>query len=236
MSSSGDGIKSQNANWRFDEEVAQNFENHIKRSVPFYEEGHNLILQISDYFIKDDSICYELGSSTAKLSFELSKRHSSKKEARFVAIEKEEAMVKKALSLYQNKNLEIIQDDITTHGYQKSDLFISYYTIQFIHPKLRQKLIDEIYNSLEWGGGFIMYEKVRASDARFQDMMTNLYNEYKLSNGYTPEEIINKTKSLKGVLEPFSSKANVDMLKRAGFEDIITIQKYINFEGFLAIK
>jgi tRNA (cmo5U34)-methyltransferase len=41
---------------------------------------------------------------------------------------------------------------------------------------------------------------------------------------------------LKGVLEPFSSKANIDMMARAGFEDIITVIKYICFEGFLAIK
>ena len=45
-----------------------------------------------------------------------------------------------------------------------------------------------------------------------------------------------KTISLKGVLEPFSSKANIDFLKRAGFKDIIIIFKYICFEGILAIK
>jgi tRNA (cmo5U34)-methyltransferase len=54
--------------------------------------------------------------------------------------------------------------------------------------------------------------------------------------GYSAKEIINKTKSLKGVLEPFSTKGNLDLLKREGFVDIITVQKYMNFEGFLAIK
>ncbi len=235
MFESGDGIKTTNANWRFDEGVVDEFEEHIKKSIPFYDEGHQLIEEISDYFIKDDSICYELGSSTAKLSYKLSKRHQQKG-ATFIALEREKAMVKKALSNYKANNLQILQKDITTYEYEKSDLIISYYTIQFIHPKLRQQLIDTIYESLEWGGGFILYEKVRANDARFQDMMTNLYNEYKLKQGYTPEEIVNKTKSLKGVLEPFSTQANIDMLKRAGFEDIISIQKYINFEGFLAIK
>ena len=37
-------------------------------------------------------------------------------------------------------------------------------------------------------------------------------------------------------MEPFSSDANLKMLKRAGFKDIITILKFLNFEGFLAIK
>jgi tRNA (cmo5U34)-methyltransferase len=37
-------------------------------------------------------------------------------------------------------------------------------------------------------------------------------------------------------MEPFSSQGNIDMLKRAGFVDIVTVQKYVCFEGFLAIK
>ena len=145
-------------------------------------------------------------------------------------------MINYAKSKYKLKNLQFICDDINTFEFEKSDLMISYYTIQFIHPKFRQLLIDKIYNSLNWGGAFIMFEKVRANDARFQDMLTTLYTEFKLNNGYSPEEIIAKTMSLKGVLEPFSSQANVDMLKRAGFIDILTIFKYLNFEGIVAIK
>ena len=54
--------------------------------------------------------------------------------------------------------------------------------------------------------------------------------------GYTPDDIITKSRSLKGVLEPFSTQGNVDLLKRSGFVDINTVQKYLCFEGFLAIK
>ena len=64
----------------------------------------------------------------------------------------------------------------------------------------------------------------------------NIYEEFKIENGFTLKEIINKKKSLKGILEPFSSKANLDMLKRAGFIDMSTVGKYLSFEFFLAIK
>ena len=37
-------------------------------------------------------------------------------------------------------------------------------------------------------------------------------------------------------MEPFSTKGNYDLLKRAGFKDIITVFKYLCFEGILAIK
>ena len=134
------------------------------------------------------------------------------------------------------KNVAFECDDIINYEFDKCDLIISYYSVQFINPKVRQYLIDNIYNSLNWGGAFILFEKVRANDARFQDIISTLYLEYKLNVGYTPDEIIAKQKSLKGVLEPFSTNGNIDLLKRAGFVDIITIMKYLPFEGFLAIK
>ena len=43
-------------------------------------------------------------------------------------------------------------------------------------------------------------------------MTAALYNEYKLNNGYTPTQIFNKTRSLKGILEPFSTKGNCELL------------------------
>ena len=235
MEHSGDGIQTQNANWRFDGDVAEQFEAHVRKSVPLYDEGHDLIVKLSDYFVKEDSICYELGSSTGVLSYRLAQHHHFR-DAHFIGLEKEEAMVQKAASLYRLPNLTYLHEDINSFDFAQSDLIVAYYTVQFIHPKLRQRLIDTIYRKLHWGGAFVMFEKVRANDARFQDIMTGLYTDYKLEQGYTPDEIIAKSRSLKGVLEPFSTEGNTDMLRRAGFEDIITVQKFMNFEGFLAIK
>ena len=66
--------------------------------------------------------------------------------------------------------------------------------------------------------------------------MSTIYEEFKLFNGFNEQEISSKKKSLKGVLEPFSSQANIQMLKRAGFKDVSTVAKFVCFEGFLAIK
>jgi tRNA (cmo5U34)-methyltransferase len=235
MGKSGDKIDAKNANWKFNGSMVDHFEEHVSKSVPLYQEGHELITKLSDYFVKDDSVSYELGSSAGTLTYKLAKRHEFRG-AKFIGVEIEADMVKKANKLYSNPNLSFVCDDMNTLTLEKADLIVSYYTIQFIHPKLRQQLIDKIYESLNWGGAFILYEKVRANDARFQDIITNLYMEYKLDQGYSPKEIIGKAKSLKGVLEPFSTEGNIEMLKRAGFVDILTVQKYMNFEGFLVIK
>ena len=136
----------------------------------------------------------------------------------------------------KDKRIELINDSIENTKLVKSNLLISYYTMQFISPSIRQLMINKIYESLEWGGAFLFFEKVRASDARFQDHAIQIYNEFKIDNKFSEAEIMNKSESLKGVMEPFSTQGNLDLMKRAGFSDIQTIFKWVCFEGFIAIK
>ena len=37
-------------------------------------------------------------------------------------------------------------------------------------------------------------------------------------------------------VKELTMSVNVDLLERAGFKDIMTVMKYVSFEGFLAIK
>lgn len=233
----GDGVAAGNAAWTFGGTTPLHFDSHVSKSVPRYKDGHEIILSLSDFFVKPDSICYELGSSTGALTRQLAQRHCAS--VQWVGIDVEDAMTRQAKALQETspqQNLNFVTDDILSYDYQKSDLIVAYYTIQFVHPRVRQALFDRIYESLNWGGAFIMFEKVRGPDARFQDILSNLYVDYKRDQGYTAEEILAKTRSLKGVLEPFSTAGNIDMLSRAGFTDITSIFKHICFEGFFCIK
>lgn len=232
----GDNIKMEKGSWSFNKNVAKNFDKHINKSVPLYSEGHNLILEYSDFFLNEKSLCYDIGCSTGSLLNLFGKKFYNKN-IKFIGIENEKHMFIKAKEKVKKyKNISIRHCNINNIKLKKSDLIISYYTMQFIQPKIRQDLFNKIYDSLNWGGALILFEKVRSPDARFQDINNQIYNEFKLNNGYSPDEIINKSLSLKGVLEPFSYKGNIDLLTRSGFKDITTILKFISFEGFLVIK
>lgn len=232
----GDNIVAPNAGWKFSGDTVNSFDSHALRSIPFYEQGHDLIVKLSDYFLSDRSACYEVGCSTGELTHKLA-LHNRKKDVEFFGIDVVEDMVAAARKkCAQDRNITIINDDILNVELKKSDLIIFYYTLQFIRPKVRQLVVDKIYEALNWGGALVLFEKVRASDARFQDIATGLYMDFKLDNGFTPEEIMGKTRSLKGVLEPFSSLGNHQLLERAGFVDMLPIMKYVCFEGVLAIK
>ncbi|MFT7267739.1 MAG: tRNA (cmo5U34)-methyltransferase, partial [Porticoccus sp.] len=215
------------------------FDDHISKSVPLYEEGHDLICDMSDFFIKPDSLCYEVGCSTGTLTLKLGLHNQKKLGARFIGIDIEKDMIKKAndkAAKIKGLNVSFTAADVIELEMDNADLIVCYYTVQFINTSVRQKLIDKLYDRLNWGGALLLFEKVRGADARFQDILSALYNDYKIRQGYSADEIIAKSRSLKGVLEPFSTQGNLDMLRRAGFIDINTVQKYLCFEGFLAIK
>jgi tRNA (cmo5U34)-methyltransferase len=227
-------IFSKPSDWKFDKNVTKNFESHISKSVPFYELSHKLTVNISEFFLKNNSLYYDLGCSTGTLLQKIYKRHLLKK-IKYVGIDESAPMIVKAKK-FKKKNIKFHKSNLRDINFHKSDFITSLYSMQFINPKYRQNLFRKIYNSLNWGGGFVIFEKIRGNDARFQDILNFSYFDFKRENGLSSEEIINKELSLRSILEPYTINANIDFLKRAGFKDIMPISQYLCFIGFLAIK
>lgn len=244
MSDVGSSINADRGAWKFDGNVVDNFQEHVTSSVPLYNEGHDMICMLSDYFCQDGSYIYDIGCSKGELIKRLAQYNN--KSLNLVGIESEPIFAKaSSVELLGNNKMEgkilnhkikILNENILDLTLQESSLITSYYTIQFIHPRYRQDVFDKIYSSLHWGGAFILFEKVRANDARFQDIISQTYLEYKTSRGFSKDEVMSKLLSLKGILEPFTSQENNQYMKRAGFVDIISISKFLCFEGWLAIK
>jgi tRNA (cmo5U34)-methyltransferase len=233
----GQSIEASRAEWNFGGKVPETFVSHVRQSVPYYDDGHDLICYLSDFFCLQDSTCYEIGVSTGQLIKKLAVYNENKPGIRWIGLDREQAMVEKArVHCSDISNVELHNEDVLLYELDKSDFIVSYYCVQFIPARHRQELFNRIYESLNWGGAFVLFEKVRGPDARFQDIMVSLYNDFKSRNGFSAEEILNKSRSLKGILDPFSTEGNLGLLRRAGFSDVMTIMKYVCFEGFLAIK
>ena len=197
-----------------------------------------MISKLSDFFLFSGSTCYDIGCSTGNLLIKLAK-YTNKNQIKFNGLEIEKKMyslAKKNIKKTKIQNIKIYNSDIKKIKLKKSNLIISYYTMQFIHPSHRQQVFDKIFKSLNWGGAFIIFEKVRGNDARFDNIINSLYFDFKEDKKFISDEILNKSKSLRGVLEPFSDYGNMGLLKRAGFKDIQTVFHHLCFKGYLCIK
>lgn len=230
----GNGIISDNARWSFDVPPAD-FDEHIEKSVPFYRESQNLIAQVSDFFVPDNALIYDIGTTTGTVAGKILARHPDKN-IHITGIDIIPSMIDFAARKVTDQRATFECANALEYAFDKAHLMVLYYTLQFIHPSVRLDLLKKVYECLHWGGGLLVFEKVRANDARFQDYMTQIYTEFKLQNDFSSEEIINKQRSLKGILEPFSAEGNLTLFKEAGFVDIIPIFKWVCFQGWLMIK
>ena len=236
---SGEGIKTKTSAWSF-KGISNEFQAHISKSVPLYSDAHELVSSMTDYFIKPSSIIVDIGCSTGNLISSISERQSHINDINFYLIDEISDMINYAennINKQRNHKYNFVCKNIVNYELPENiDIILSMFTIQFIPPSIRQNIVDRIYQSLSWGGAFFFFEKINGEDARFQDLLMQNYEDYKLDKGYTLQEIKSKQHSLRGMLKPFSTKGNYDLLIRAGFVDIQPIFQYGLFKGFLVIK
>jgi len=223
--------------FEFDEEVAAVFDDMLSRSVPYYKEAQEIAKHFTCKHIKEDSIIYDLGCSTASTLLNI-EREIDKKGVRLIGIDNSKAMLeqaKKKIDIFNSK-IELYEGDILEFEYEEASVFISNYTLQFIRPLVREKLIKKICESLHGSGIFIFSEKVISEHKLLNKEMIDYYYEFKKEQGYSQYEIMQKREALENVLIPYTELENIKMATGCGFSHCETIFRWNNFATFIAIK
>ncbi len=228
--------KSITKQFEFDEEVASVFDDMLNRSVPFYKEMQRLTINFALNYLNEGDRVYDLGCSTASTLIELSK-HSTNK-LNLIGIDNSEAMLNRASKKCKafGVDIKLINDDLHNITYDNAKLIISNYTLQFIRPLQREKLVKKIYNNLQEEGVFICCEKVVSSNKTLDKQYINEYYQFKKTQGYSEYEIAQKREALENVLIPYTEEENKKMILDAGFSHCETLFKWLNFATFIAIK
>jgi len=222
--------------FEFDEDVASVFDDMLSRSVPHYDDMLNLTTSFALNYVNENSRIYDLGCSTATTLINIAQ--NSKHPLNLVGIDTSNAMLNRAkhkANAY-GIDIEFIEDDIFNVNFESSNVIISNYTLQFIRPLQREKLIKKIYDSLEPGSVFIFSEKVITDNKILNKQFIDEYYDFKKTQGYSEFEISQKREALENVLIPYSYEENKKMILDAGFTNFDCLFKWINFATFIAIK
>lgn len=101
------------SSWSFeDKELAEIFEHYVRKHVPFYDEIHRMISEVSDWFVSNGGTVYDLGTSTGETVLSISDRHPNMG-LRFVAVDSSNEMIQKAKFRLKNvQNVEFIVADL----------------------------------------------------------------------------------------------------------------------------
>ncbi|MCW8954783.1 MAG: methyltransferase domain-containing protein, partial [Sulfurimonas sp.] len=195
---------------------------------------------ITEFFamkhLEDGSIMYDLGSSTASLLINISKKLKCK--ATLVGLDNSEAMLEQARRKCHalGADVELENADILEYDYKKADVFVSNYTLQFIRPLVREELVKKIALSLNKDGIFIFSEKVISHHSKLNKDLIECYYDFKKEQGYSEFEISQKREALENVLVPYSEEENIAMAKNCGFSHCEVVFRWANFATFIAIK
>ncbi len=227
--------------FEFNSDVAEVFDDMVSRSVPFYDEIHRIIIDLVKRLELDNQVIYDVGCSTGTTISLIDKflKESKNETANFVGIDNSGPMLEKCrakLSRKKISNVELICDSIENIELQKSMLTIMNYTLQFIDTNKRPELLNKIYRSLNPGGIFILSEKIKCTNHTINDLLIDLYHDFKRRNGYSELEISQKREALENVLVPLTPEKQIELLKEAGFKKVEVIFRWYNFACFIGIK
>ncbi|WP_457559977.1 carboxy-S-adenosyl-L-methionine synthase CmoA [Caminibacter sp.] len=221
--------------FEFDDEVASVFDDMLNRSVPFYKENLELQIDILKNFLQKNDKVVDLGSSTGTFLINLAKKVN---DIELIGIDNSPAMIKRARHKAKAFGVDVkfIEADFLDYDFSNSKAIIANYTIQFVRPLKREKLIKKIYDSLTKDGIFLMSEKLITENKKLNKIMIDIYYDYKKKMGYSEFEIAQKREALENVLIPYTMNENIEMLKNAGFNEVEVIFRWNNFATFIAFK
>lgn len=226
------------ADFEFDHSVAAVFDDMLNRSIPFYSQIQSMICDwVNTFYIPGTTVC-DLGCSTGSMLAAVAQ--ACPKVERLLGLDNSQAMIDKARERFKleslKPNLALEVADLRDFQLPSSSVVIMNYTLQFIRPLYRQKVVSNIFESLEPGGAFILCEKVLEDNTHLSRLFIEAYYRFKRRQGYSDLEISQKRERLENVLVPYKTSEHRTLLAECGFDQVEIFFKWHNFTSFIATK
>lgn len=229
------------APFAFNEEVAQVFDDMVSRSVPLYREVAVAVAEWTKKFYQPGTVIYDIGCSTGT-TIDLSARYLNHwgKSAHYVGIDTSEPMLQRAAAKLQGwegvHKVELRCSDALAEDYTNASVVVVNYTLQFVPVVQRAALLKKIHDGLRPGGILFLSEKLRSCCPEFHETVTDIYERFKESRGYSRTEIERKKEALDNVLIPLTLDEQSRLIAGAGFTRFEPMLRWHNFTSFIAVK
>ena len=222
----------------FDENVASVFPDMIRRSVPGYDTLIPLLGLMASEYARNDSNIYDLGCSLGAATIAMRRRISASN-CRMIAVDNAEAMVSQCRENINRESgvpVDVVCADIRDVTIENASIVCLNFTLQFIAPDEREKLLDKICNGIKPGGVLVLSEKIKFTQPELQSFHEAMHIAFKKANGYSDLEISQKRTALEKILVPDSIETHAQRLSSAGFSKVHLWFQCFNFVSFIAIK
>lgn len=231
----GKGLYSDKS-WVFDKNIARHFDRHVNQSVPQYKELQKYIGALSIFFLRNNSIIYDLGCSTGQTIQSVIEQMPENLKCNFIGIDNQLEMLNLAKKRIKKNNIQFLNKDITKYQLKKSNLIFAILLLNFFEIELQNKILKNIYNSLKPNGAAIIVNKVLSSSPNNQSIFDQMYVKFKIDNKLSHSEIINKQISLRTSMTLLTNKEYIKKFEEVGFKNIEIFYRWFNFVGYIVTK
>jgi tRNA (cmo5U34)-methyltransferase len=225
--------------FRFDESVAEVFEDMIDRSVPGYGSILAMLPNLARRFVQPDTNIYDLGCSLGAVTFAV--KSVVPTNCTIHAVDQSSAMLDRLKARLDSNptdgpKIELHLADIKTIAIQRASMVVLNFTLQFIAREERVSLLQSIFDGLIPGGALLLSEKVCLESDNQQRLLTELHHDFKRARGYSDLEIAQKRAALENTLIPETLRVHSERLSSVGFENIVPWFSCLGFASILAVK
>lgn len=224
----------------FDSETTNCFTDMISRSVPDYSNMRKVIFNVSKHFVTKSTDIVDIGCSNGESILPFIRKFGAQNTYRLIDVS--ESMINAVKERYKGfvdcGIMDIIKHDLRNGlpMIYDSSVVLSVLTLQFVPIEYRQKILQNIYESIRPGGCFVIVEKILANNEDMNRVFVDEYYNIKRENGYSEEQIQSKKKALENVLIPLTENMNTELLRRSGFKNIDCFWRFLNFAGYICLK
>ncbi len=220
----------------------EGFDEHIDKSIRGYQDLLSDIVSLSRYFVEKETNVYDIGCSTGKLTEAMLKKNQDIEDVHYYGIEVADGFVGdmksreiKLNSDYSWNKIKFLHEDVRDSMINNASLITSVFTLQFMSMRDRLPMIKKVYNGLNEGGAFIFAEKTICENAKFQEMITFNFYDYK-RKFFDTKDIMDKEQTLRNIMKPNTWKQIEKYIYDAGFKDVQPFWRNHMFVGAIAVK
>ncbi len=207
--------------WRFNEAVAQRFDQEARAHIPNYEVVVQKCVDIATALHPDKAAAIlDVGCATGYTLEQLLKAGFSN----VYGVDNSPAM----LSHSKVKDRVVLSDTLPAE-FGPYDLVLANWTLHFIEA--RQEYLASIFDSLKQGGTLVITDKMDMSP-----LVYSQYHNFKRTQGVSQDEVVRKEASIQGVLTTRPLDWYLETLAKLGFKQTTVLDASYGFVTLVASK
>lgn len=209
-------------NNKFDFSNVDDFDNHIKLSIPNFETLDTIFSSITKEFAQPESYVLDLGCSTGRYLHNLEKIE----DANYVGFDIINFHNRRDGFTYENLDIE---EALIKYEHENVSTIVCMFMLQFLGSTKRSRVINLLKKYINKGTIILLSEKVYLEDTRLQTLLHRLHIQEKRKN-FSDKEILDKDNQLAVSMFCKTQKELDKELSRIG--DTTKIWQSYNFMGY----